>query len=258
MMSELGHNQGDVIPAMSIMHYAFTEMLNNAIDHSGGTKVWIEWWENSASLSFRIRDDGIGAFENVKTKLGLEDNLAAIQEISKGKTTTQPAYHTGEGIFFTSRAVDLFQLEANEWKWAVDTLRSDQSVGEGISNQSGTTVTCEISASSQRALDEVFAPFTDENYEFARSRISIKMFELGVQFISRSEAKRLLRGLDRFREVEVDFSGIESVGQGFVDELLRVWPSQYPNTRIIPMGMNRAVAAMVNRGFRLDPEKRWS
>ena len=40
--------------------------------------------------------------------------------------------------------------------------------------------------------------------------------KIGVAFVSRSEAKRLLSGMERFKEVEVDFTGIGVVGQGFV------------------------------------------
>lgn len=254
LMTEVDHEPDSVTPALTIMRYAFTEMLNNAIDHSGGTEVWIEWWEDQATLAFRIRDNGIGAFAKVRDQLHLEDHLAAIQELSKGKTTTSPREHTGEGIFFTSHAVDVFELRANGWVWIVDNLRSDQAIREEEPMRLGTTVICEVDAETNRTLEDVFARFTDEDYEFSRSRISIKLFELGVRFISRSEAKRLLRGLERFREVEIDFSGVEGVGQGFVDELLRVWPNQHSETRVVATGMNRAVEAMVRRGVRLGSQ----
>lgn len=55
------------------------------------------------------------------------------------------------------------------------------------------------------------------------SRVRVKLFELGVEFVSRSEAKRLVRGLERFEEVEVEVDGVLGGGQGFVDELVRVW-----------------------------------
>lgn len=77
----------------------------------------------------------------------------------------------------------------------------------------------------------------------------VKLFGLGVRFVSRSEAKRLMRGLERFREVLVDFAGVEEVGQGFVDEALRVWPSQHPKTRVEPVGMVGPVEFMVRRGW---------
>jgi hypothetical protein len=77
----------------------------------------------------------------------------------------------------------------------------------------------------------------------------VRLFGLGVRFVSRSEAKRLLHGLERFKEVEVDFTGVQEVGQGFVDELVRVWPSQHPGTVIKPTGMNDAVDFMLKRGL---------
>ena len=52
-----------------------------------------------------------------------------------------------------------------------------------------------------------------------------------------------------FREVEVDFAGVLEVGQGFVDELVRAWPGQHPDTRIVPTNVNQAVEAMVRRGI---------
>jgi len=67
--------------------------------------------------------------------------------------------------------------------------------------------------------------------------------------VSRSEAKRLLHGLDRFREVVLDFRGVEGVGQGFADEVFRVWAHAHPQTTLIPVHMNRAVEFMVRRAL---------
>jgi len=254
LVRDLDHASQPLTPAKQTMRYAFTEMLNNAIDHSGGTDVQIEWWEDADKLAFEIRDNGQGIFSHVRDGLSLEDHFAAIQELSKGKTTTNPQEHTGEGIFFTSKAVDIFEIASNGWRWTIDNLRGDQAVGAEPAKP-GTTVSCEIDAATTRHLDQVFDAFTDEDHSFSRSRVRVKLFELGVEFVSRSEAKRLLRGLERFREVEVDFEGVVEVGQGFVDELVRVWPSQHPDTRITPTHMNRAVEAMVQRGLRHLPNE---
>lgn len=78
----------------------------------------------------------------------------------------------------------------------------------------------------------------------------VKLFEIGTTFVSRSEAKRLLEGLDAdFDAVDVDFAGVTDVGQGFVDELLRVWPGAHPGKTVNPMNMNPAVEFMVRRGL---------
>ncbi len=168
LVRDLDHASQPLTPAKQTMRYAFTEMLNNAIDHSGGTDVQIEWWEDADKLAFEIRDNGQGIFSHVRDGLSLEDHFAAIQELSKGKTTTNPQEHTGEGIFFTSKAVDIFEIASNGWRWTIDNLRGDQAVGAEPAKP-GTTVSCEIDAATTRHLDQVFDAFTDEDHSFSRS-----------------------------------------------------------------------------------------
>jgi len=81
----------------------------------------------------------------------------------------------------------------------------------------------------------------------SKIRISVRLFRIGVRFISRSEAKRVLQGLEKFREVVLDFSRVEDVGQGFADEVFRVWAREHPAVRITPVSMSPAVEFMVER-----------
>ncbi len=244
----------DRLPKMSqdattIANYAFTEMLNNAIDHSGADEVAIGLWSGAFEVRFETRDWGAGALPHVQERLGLEDLYDALGELVKGKTTTDPSRHTGEGIFFTSKAVDVFTLESGGLRWTVDNLRDDQAVG-GSEITHGTRVRWEIDPAGTRTLSEVFhAYYTDDDYRFDRTKTVVHLFGIGVRFISRSEAKRLMRGLERFREVELDFTGVEDVGQGFVDEVFRVWPRDHPETVLTPTGMNGPVEFMVRRGL---------
>ena len=232
-----------------IMVYAFTEMLNNAIDHSESDTVVISIWITEAQWSFEIRDTGVGVFEKLENGLRLGSELEAVQELSKGKRTTSPKFHTGEGIFFTSKLVDFFRLTSSGVRWTVDNLREDQALGT-VPRVAGTTVECRIDPSTDRSTTEIFRQFSEE-HEFVRTRPVVKLFEIGTPFVSRSEARRLLEGLDEdFEVVEVDFTGVTDVGQGFVDELLRVWPSTHPNKAVIPINMNEAVEFMVSRARR--------
>lgn len=235
--------------AASIVRYAFTEMVNNAIEHSRGSFVEVSGSWTNGIVGSEVSDDGVGAFLNVRTKLGLPDNFAAIQAISKGKTTTDPDHHTGEGIFFTSKAVDRFILEANSLRWTVDNITGDQAVGEASASK-GTRVRFELDGATGRRLRDVFARYTDpDTLEFGRSHAVVRLFVSGNTFVSRSEAKRLAQGLERFKEVLVDFTGVDEVGQGFVDELFRVWVREHPETKVIPTNMSPAVEAMVRRGL---------
>jgi len=230
-----------------VLQYAFDEMLNNAIDHSGAATATVRWWKTPDAFAFEVADDGIGVFARLREGLGLPDDLAAIQELTKGKRTTDPVNHTGEGIFFTSKAVDVFQLSSDGIRWTVDNRIGDQSVG-GVPRSRGTRVVCVVDPETIRALSDVFARFS-EGFVFNKTRPVVKLFATGPGFVSRSEARRLLEGLERFTEVEVDFSGVDEVGQGFVDEVFRVWPSMHPGTRFVPTNMAPLVEFMVRRGL---------
>lgn len=236
-----------------IVQHAFNEMLNNAIDHSGGTAASVSVWARPDRLAFSLHDDGRGVFAHLKAARGLASEVEAVAELTKGKVTTMPDRHTGEGIFFTSKAVDLFQLASGRLRWTVDNLRQDQALGE-VTDVRGTSVFAQVDPATPRVLASVFAEFT-EDFDFVRSRPSVKLFGLGLAFVSRSEARRLLQDMDRFSEVEVDFTGVDDVGQAFVDELLRVWPSQHPEVHIVPVNMNAAVEFMVRRGLPNPPTR---
>lgn len=235
-------------PAGRIIGYAFTEMLNNAIDHSGSDSAEINWWTTADQWNFEIRDHGVGVYSKLREGLQLASDFEAVQELSKGKRTTDQLRHTGGGIFFTSKAVDLFRLSSSGVRWTVDNIRRDTALGLALPDR-GTTVICQIDPQTDRTLPGIFQEFTVD-HAFTRTRPVVKLFEAGTVFVSRSEARRFLDGLDAdFDTVEVDFTGVIDVGQGFVDELLRVWPAAHPGKTVIPANMNEAVEFMVMRGL---------
>lgn len=242
LFANLGSNSRDVIG------YIFTEMLNNAIDHSEGTIVEINVRENSDSIQFEIQDDGCGAFKKLQDSLGLPRLIDSIGELSKGKRTTAPKRHTGEGIFFSSKAASVFVLESSNLAWRVDNEIADFTVMKSALSK-GTAVTVTVSKSATRKLAEIFGEFTAD-YEFVKTKPTVKLFETGLDFISRSEAKRLMQGLEKFSEVDLDFQKVEWVGQGFVDEVFRVWLGEHPETRLGAINMNHEVEFMVERGRR--------
>ena len=232
--------------AYKVARYAFTEMLNNAIDHSSATQVRVRVIDDGA-LVFHIADDGVGAYAHLARGLGLADAFEAVAELSKGKRTTAPEQHTGEGIFFTSKAVDVFRLEANGLAWVVDNKRHDQALGSSAVSV-GTTVSLRIARDTETDLAAVFRRFTRDQ-EFVRTSPVVRLFGMGVDFVSRSEAKRLLSGMEAFEEIVIDFAGVTSVGQAFVDEVFRVWPAAHPGKVIRPGNMSPEVTFMVERGL---------
>jgi len=235
--------------AQAVLHYALTELVNNAIEHSGApeVEVAVSWQDEVVVLA--VRDQGVGVFEHLRQRLNLATELEALQELSKGKTTTMPERHTGEGIFFTSKAANRFEVESGSLRWVVDNRRDDMAVGSIEPAARGTTARVEVDPDNPRALNEVFAEYT-RDFAFTRTRTVVRLFAIGTKFVSRSQARRLVSGLERFREVVIDFRGVELVGQGFADEVFRVWASQHPEVALIPTDMSDAIAFMVERAIR--------
>ena len=232
--------------AWRILQYSFTEMLNNAIDHSASRRVLVSLAVNPEKVAFEIRDLGVGVFENICAQKHLGSEMEAIQDVLKGKQTTMPSRHSGEGIFFTSKAVDRFILESHKKRLLVDNLLEDVFV-EDVRFRKGTRVACEIDIKTSRRLDEIFNRYTNEDFQFQKSQVKIVLFQEGEAYVSRSQAKRLLHALEEFREIVLDFSGVTTIGQGFADEIFRVFQSQHPEIIIQPVHCHENVQFMINR-----------
>ena len=228
----------------SIVHYAFTEMLNNAIDHSKAGHCRVKVRLDAAKLAFEIKDGGLGVFHSIADKHGLPDEQAAMIELIKGKTTTMPEAHSGEGIFFTSRAADRLVLRSHKTQIEWNRVLDDVFVSVPRSTR-GTTVECEIRRGSRLNLKDVFGEFAPEefDFEFQKTRVLVKL--LGRDYVSRSEAKRLLLNLEKFVEIELDMRGVRQLGQGFADEVFRVFASKHPDIRLRVLNADANVAAMV-------------
>jgi anti-sigma regulatory factor (Ser/Thr protein kinase) len=228
----------------SITHYAFTEMLNNAIDHSMADRCSIEVVLGASTISFSIKDSGIGAFHSIKEKFGLEDEHAAMIELIKGKTTTKPKEHSGEGIFFVSRAADRFILRSHRLQIERDRERDDMFVSDPRFVE-GTFVRFELRKESRTRLEDVFGEFAPEEYDFKFEKTSVLVKLLRSDYVSRSEAKRLLHNLEKFSEIELDMREVKHVGQGFVDEVFRVFAAAHPGMIIRAINYSAAVNAMI-------------
>jgi anti-sigma regulatory factor (Ser/Thr protein kinase) len=233
--------------ARSIFNYAFTEMLNNAIEHSGSKEVEVRFETTPSGLAFEIEDEGVGLFAHLRKELRLSSDLEALEELSKGKITTLPEGHSGEGIFFTSKVADRFEAESGGLKFIVDNERGDVAAGKTVPRR-GTRVRFEASLKPARTLKQVFDEYTSD-FEFTKTRIVVKLFARGDRFISRSEARRVMSGLDRFREVVLDFRGVSEVGQGFADEVFRVWARAHPRVKLTSVNAVEPVAFMLGRAL---------
>ena len=246
LASQAGIINGLSRNARTNFDYAFTEMVNNAIDHSRTRLIDINVEINEGLVSFRVSDTGVGIFENLCEKRNLKNELEAIQDLLKGKQTTMPERHTGEGIFFTSKIADRFIIESHNKRLIIDNNINDIFIEE-IRFKQGTSVFFEMRSDSTKKLDQLFSRFTKENFKFDKSQVKVKMFAAGELYVSRSQAKRLVHALDQFAEIVLDFKDVDTIGQAFADEVFRIFQSDHPDIKITPINCNENVEFMIKR-----------
>jgi len=236
-----------------IWHHGVTEMVNNAIDHSGSDGVEVTVIRNALATTVLVKDQGEGIFLKIQRALGLYDAREAILELAKGKLTTDPANHSGEGIFFSSKMFDHFAIRSDALAFMHDQNAPDILL-EHERQVKGTLVIMVLENDSTRTTKEVFDRFAlPEEFSFAKTIVPVRLAQHeGEKLISRSQAKRLTRRFEKFQTVILDFSGVEEIGQGFADEVFRVFKTAHPEIDMTPIKMTDAVRAMIRRVQRLN------
>lgn len=227
--------------------YSFSEILNNAIEHSRSREININVGINNGFVEFAIQDDGVGIFENIMNKYKLNSEIEAVQDLLKGKTTTAPQAHSGEGIFFSSKACDQFEVNSHNIILQVNNTLPDVFIRDLSTFQKGTTVKWKTSLDSKRLLSDIFSQFQKDKdlFEFDLTSVYVHLYTLDTVYISRSQARRLLVGLDKFKKIILDFSKVETIGQGFADEIFRVFKNNNPSITIEHINTIPVVESMI-------------
>lgn len=235
---------------LEICEYGVTEILNNAIDHSGAERVHVSVKRTAVEIKVSVEDHGIGIFRKIRDAQNLESDRQAILELTKGKVTTDPSRHTGEGIFFTSRMMDVFVILSAALSLVHNRTADDWLFEDRSEVTRGTLVAMSIEPASDHTVQEVFDRYTatQDDYAFARTQVVLALAETeGGSLVSRSQAKRVMVGLERFREACLNFKGVPSIGPAFADEIFRVWKSAHPGTVIFSESASPEVARMIAR-----------
>lgn len=237
---------------LDICHHGVTEMVNNAIDHSEGRRLRVSVDRDTERVVMAVDDDGIGIFRKITRALDLPDERLALLELAKGKLTTDPRRHSGEGVFFTSRMFDTFQIQSGELVFDHQDAEADDMLYELDPNVAaqGTAVLMEISTRSKRTAKQIFDEFSSgpDDYTFAKTVVPVRLAKIGDEnLLSRSQAKRLLGRVDRFSTVVLDFEEIASIGQAFADEVFRVFANEHPTIELIAVHASPEVQQMIRR-----------
>ncbi|MBO9689315.1 MAG: DUF4325 domain-containing protein [Mitsuaria chitosanitabida] len=231
-----------------MIQHGFTELVNNAIDHSGGTSVTVSLRQTPTHAQLLVSDDGCGVFERICDTYELTDARHAMLELSKGRLTTQPQAHTGRGLFFSSQLADVFDIHANgrafqRRAWEGNAWKD----GKGLPRQ-GSSIYMAIALESSRTLDQVLEQWSVDGsgIAFDQTRILLNLVVGPGQMLdSRAQARRVAARLPQFKRAEVDFSGVDDVGHAFADELFRVFARAHEEVELVPLNMTPRIAALV-------------
>ena len=237
----------DAIAQMA--QHAFTELLNNAIEHSGGSSVTVSMRQTPLQLQLLVSDNGRGIFDAIGATYQITDPAQAMLELAKGKLSTRPDGHNGRGLFFTAKLADIIDLHANDQAFQQRDWEREQWHRTRPACRQGSAVYVAFCLDTERRLDTVLRRYSldGQSYGFDRTVVPLRLAS-GPQLAlaSRAQARRVARRLQGFRRVELDFDGLADVGHVFADELLRVFQHQHPEVDLVPVNMSQQVAAMVH------------
>ena len=91
------------------------------------------------------------------------------------------------------------------------------------------------------------ASYFFKDYAYDNTKIRIRLSVLSKAHISRSQARRILEGLDKFKVILFDYENVPLVGQAFADEIYRVFQKRHPDIRLENENMSEGVRFMVER-----------
>lgn len=243
MMGDLPQN------ALDLWRYGFTEMFNNVVEHSGAETAFLQVKRTAFSTKMTLWDRGVGIFKMIGSHFKFIDERHAVVELVKGRLTTDGAGHSGEGIFFTTRMFDTFSILSGGILLAHTTSDDGDDWMLGTQeDRSGTLITMTLRNDTSPLIGDVYEKLSSDGTSgLSTTVVPAHLAQHGTEkLVSRSEAKRLLTGLTRFKAALIDFGGIDSIGEAFADEVFRIFPAAHPGVEIREIRANKEIRGMID------------
>lgn len=231
-----------------MVQHGFTELVNNAADHSGGSSVTVSLRQTPSHVQLLVSDDGIGVFDKICTAFDIVDPQHAMLELSKGRLTSAPEAHTGRGLFFSSQLADVFDIHANNTAFQRRAWESSGwKKGRALPRQ-GSSIYMAIALNTTRTLDSVMEAWSTQGdgVEFDQTVVQLRLLAgEGQALDSRAAARRVGARLSTFKRAEISFEGVTDVGHGFTDELFRVFARANPQVELVATHTTPRIEALV-------------
>ncbi|MGN1273184.1 MAG: STAS-like domain-containing protein [Thermoguttaceae bacterium] len=234
----------------NFMHI-FLEMMNNALEHSGASRVVSNLRVTPIEFRCSIIDDGIGIFERIREffrkelneEISLDD--ARLQLVSGGFTSDREK-HGGEGIYNSSLIADSFAIFSSNKVFARDYEKVDPVSWDLKIPHQGTMVYFSVHRDTQKTLREAEHANPDDG--FFRVTLPLRLMTLtGTALIARSQARRFAFNFADKKEVVLDFEGITELCQPFAHEIFKVYRKNHPDVRLITRNTTPEMDRLIQR-----------
>ena len=234
-----------------ICEYGFSQIMNNVIVHSKGKTCKVRFLINEESINLKIRDDGSdGLLSRIASIYNLDDPFCGALELTKGKVSTDFKRHTGEGIFFVSHLFDSVIIRSNGYSLKHNLEKNNWKLNKSEKDIKGTSISLHIKKTSDQTFEDTMVKFSSkpDGSRFDKALIPVNLVRVGSEaLMSRGQARRLLRGLNEFKEVAFDFANVHTIGQPFADEVFRVFPSDHRETKLSIINSTIEIDTIIKR-----------
>ena len=169
-LRELISNASDAIDK-----YHYLSLSDDKLKKEDHYHVFLSYDKNLRTIT--IEDNGIGIFKKIENDLSLQDEHQSLLELAKGKFTSNPKEHSGEGIFFSCRACDLFLIHSDSLTYSLDRasdngkfIETDKDLEDN--NFSGTLVLMAMNNNSSNSLKK----FLMNIFQVTKIKLLVKLF----------------------------------------------------------------------------------
>ena len=128
---------------------------------------------------------------------------------------------------------------------------SDETILEAMINQANKTT-----EPANHGVDEALAYVEESNRRIASMEPAVILMQMARQgnenLVSRAQAKYIasqISTLSGKHEVLLDFAGIPEIGQGFADQLFRVFANANSGVALVPINCTSAVKNMITQAL---------
>jgi hypothetical protein len=228
------------LPAASLatLRHCVLALMENAIRHSGGQALLLAFARQGGRIELLLRDDGCGLFRKVHDDLGLEDPDQAPLELAKGGA--------GSSLLLAARAAGAFALTANGLRLERRPAREGWALSAAPARP-GTALELTLPLLGGRSLEAVRAEHrAPGGGDFSRTRVPVELLPgAAAGLAGRAQATRLMAGLERYREVWLDWRGVPALDTEAAATIHREWPAAHPGCRLHHLKAAPAVEAAI-------------